>query len=746
MRFWSDFEPKDINLTRLCEERFPGKQWKDLALQEQTQIISQALQSKHWLLDPHSAQMRFWDAIVVVALAFTGLFTPYEVVFMRDLNLGLFITNRVFDAVFLLDMVLQLFLKVEVKREGKYGTMVVRDPSVLRRRYLRQWFLVDLVSLMPIDLILLALDEPDASLQRMKIFRCLRLLRLVKLLRILRTSRIVVRWQNYLAIPFSQQKFAKFVTVLVLVSHWMACLWSAVGLFFGMDLCPDPAAGPVTLEEAEVPLDEVSWVTTLFTSSKRSPDSPCNSIVIYLAALHWSVMTITSIGYGDIVPVRDYEYVVSVGCMLIGGVLWAYIIGCTCSILSNMHPVEENFETNTDLLNMIMKEVAVPSEKKQQYREYLREAKVHDAMAMFNQVTKSFSPLLRKELMLHITESWIRGVYYFAEAPTSLVMELAERLQTRFFARREPLTDIRNCLVIIERGTVAHGGRILVPGGFFQEDVILTNSALQVTKPTVSLTYTLILLLSRRDLDDVLKGWPDFERKIRWYATKLAMCRVVKICAEVEAEQRKADSFYNSAGSSLSTVFDCLENCSSKALSRRRGGITTAICRLDWKSSNQASRPRSQEQLKVVESALHRTNAVKNFKLYGQDLNNKRNSVLAAPQVGASAFANFRTKAMLQGMRAGETDPLGPPITKSSSLNMFRRAASPTSEDVVPELDSGFTDEQVPCQVVTDPLDDVACDGSGCRAHARMEQRLNMLAQELRQLGQDMRAADHFHL
>ena len=43
---------------------------------------------------------------------------------------------------------------------------------------------------------------------------------------------------------------------------------------------------------------------------------------VYSAALYWSTMTVTSIGYGEMLPVNSYERGVCSLFMLISGVLW----------------------------------------------------------------------------------------------------------------------------------------------------------------------------------------------------------------------------------------------------------------------------------------------------------------------------------------------------------------------------------------------------------------------------------------
>jgi len=528
------YEPQVIDLIELAESVDPKCSWADLTLNQQVDLLRTALQPDTVLISPHSTAMKYWDILILISLIFTGLVTPYEVTFIKVVAISLFAVNRVFDLIFMADMVLQFFLQIEIKKQGGYGTTMIRDPKAIRWRYLKTWFAVDLISILPFDIIMLAQrsdSQSVSSLQQAKILRCLRLMKLVKLIRILRTSRLMQRWQNKLAVSFAVQKALKFSTLLLSCSHWMACVWGFTGLTFGEELCTAEGYEIVFGPNNPVPIAETSWLTTLYVDGKVSPDSPCTHWHTYLASLHFAVMTITSIGYGDIVPTRESEYIVCIFCMLSGGVLWAYVIGCTCSILSHKHPVEEQFETATDMLNTVMKEVDVPKEKQQRFREFLREAKVRDSFLVFQKVAESFSAQPRGELMLHLSKESVKNVRCFRDAPGSFITDVADSFTAHFFARREPLRGIERHLCIVRRGTVAHGGRVITPGSAFQEDMIISSSAFQHIKPAISLNYSLVLLLSRESLEACLERCPEFAPRLRFRAACLALRRVLVLCA-----------------------------------------------------------------------------------------------------------------------------------------------------------------------------------------------------------------------
>ncbi len=64
---------------------------------------------------------------------------------------------------------------------------------------------------------------------------------------------------------------------------------------------------------------------------------------IYLVALYWSAMTMSTIGYGDVAPQTRIERVYVIGGIFLGASLYAYMVGAVCGIVAAMDPDESDF-------------------------------------------------------------------------------------------------------------------------------------------------------------------------------------------------------------------------------------------------------------------------------------------------------------------------------------------------------------------------------------------------------------------
>jgi hypothetical protein len=70
-----------------------------------------------------------------------------------------------------------------------------------------------------------------------------------------------------------------------------------------------------------------------------------------IAALYWSVMTLTSIGYGEMTAESTKERLFGSIWMMLSGVMWTYVIGSVAGIASNLDPSNTEYQNTMDALN-----------------------------------------------------------------------------------------------------------------------------------------------------------------------------------------------------------------------------------------------------------------------------------------------------------------------------------------------------------------------------------------------------------
>jgi hypothetical protein len=103
------------------------------------------------------------------------------------------------------------------------------------------------------------------------------------------------------------------------------------------------------------PEDHPTWLTA-FETSQELLNLPVGPYDKYVAALYFSLMTITSIGYGAMLPENTFERLVCTLMMLFSSMLWCYVIGTASGIAATLDPDGLRFHENLDHLNLFMSE------------------------------------------------------------------------------------------------------------------------------------------------------------------------------------------------------------------------------------------------------------------------------------------------------------------------------------------------------------------------------------------------------
>lgn len=133
-----------------------------------------------WLIKENNKYKRAWDIWVLVCVAYVAFVMPYrDLAFMLEETKRDMVTDYIADGTFLIDMILSFF--------SVYFDAEKVEPVTDRKRialhYMKGWFAIDLISIIPFQLL-------GSAGKLGKSVRVLRFLKIWKLVRLIRIARL----------------------------------------------------------------------------------------------------------------------------------------------------------------------------------------------------------------------------------------------------------------------------------------------------------------------------------------------------------------------------------------------------------------------------------------------------------------------------------------------------------------------------------------------------------------------------
>lgn len=495
------------------------------------------------VIDPRDSHyMEVWDMVVTAAIFVTAFLTPYEAAFIFGGAENFFFlarANNILDFIFIKDMCMQFFLIYQEELPDGSSRWVRRHSKIVWH-YLSGWFFLDLISVLPLDVIMGVIGF-DVSSQSARM--ALRQVRLIRLFRLAKIGRIVKRWQSALGISYGVIALFKFGLVTVFGCHWMSCIWGMMALQTNRDR---------------------TWLVALRESKEATENDFADPQNVYILALYWATMTLTSLGYGDVTAQNLPEYVFCIFVFALSGQIWAYVIGSVCGIISSLDPQTLRFQTNMDALNIMMADHRIPTEMRRRLRTYFYESKHVQRQRSQGAVVEALSPGLQGELTLTMTHEWLGKVWYLQGIETEALIQISRNLSVMVFSPGEQVAFGRT-LFIVARGVVARGGAILGKNSVFGEDLILLNTFLRTTSTTRALTFLEVLFMTMKRLDEVREEYPKTDAQIRHAHCRFAVRRGFVLAAWREVAEGKT-SFKKGPGPRTTNYFN--KNIPSFAVNR----------------------------------------------------------------------------------------------------------------------------------------------------------------------------------
>uniref|UniRef100_A0A087XTA6 Potassium voltage-gated channel, subfamily H (eag-related), member 1a n=1 Tax=Poecilia formosa TaxID=48698 RepID=A0A087XTA6_POEFO len=473
-----------------------------------------------------------WDWVILILTFYTAIMVPYNVSFKtKQNNVAWLVVDSIVDVIFLVDIVLN-FHTTFVGPAGE----VISDPKLIRMNYLKTWFVIDLLSCLPYDVINAFENVDEDLLRKAKVLIALErrlsknlsngyvgitfkaqgissLFSSLKVVRLLRLGRVARKLDHY--IEYGAAVLVLLVCVFGLAAHWLACIWYSIGDYEVID----EETNVVRMDSWLYILAETMGRPYRFntTGSGKWEGGP-NKDSVYITSLYFTMTSLTSIGFGNIAPTTDGEKIFAVAMMMIGSLLYATIFGNVTTIFQQMYANTNRYHEMLNSVRDFLKLYQVPKGLSERVMDYIASTWSMSRGIDTEKVLQICPKDMRADICVHLNRKVFKEHPAFRLASDGCLRALAMEFQTIHCAPGDLIYHAGESVdslcfvvsgsleVIQDDEVVAILGKGDVFGDVFWKEVTLAQACANVR----ALTYCDLHVIKRDALQKVLEFYTAF--------------------------------------------------------------------------------------------------------------------------------------------------------------------------------------------------------------------------------------------
>ncbi|KAJ0743843.1 putative cyclic nucleotide-binding domain, potassium channel, voltage-dependent, EAG/ELK/ERG [Helianthus annuus] len=356
------------------------------------------------IISPMDSKYRYWQTLMVVMVAYSAWTYPFEVAFLKSsshTHKQLYIADSIVDLFFAIDIVLTFF----VAYVDPTTHLLVRDPKSIATKYLSTWFVMDLASTLPFELI----SYLFTGHHRMSLpYTVLGLLRFWRLRRV---KQFFTRLEKDIRFNYFWVRCARLLCVTLFLVHCAGCIYYLLAVLY--------------------PHEGRTWIGSINPGFRKD-----DLYILYISAIYWSITTMTTVGYGDLHAENAAEMVFIIFYMLFNLGLTAYIIGNMTNLVVEGTRRTMEFRNSIEAASSFVGRNRLPTRLKEQILAYMClrfKAESLNQQQLIEQLPKTICKSIRQHLFLPTVEK----VYLFKDVSREILLLLVADMKAEYIPPRE---------------------------------------------------------------------------------------------------------------------------------------------------------------------------------------------------------------------------------------------------------------------------------------------------------------------
>ena len=124
---------------------------------------------------------------------------------------------------------------------------------------------------------------------------------------------------------------------------------------------------------------------------------------LYCVAMYWAFTTLTTVGYGDVLPVSRAEMAVTVVVQFAGTCILGYVMGDVASMLTKEEASSRMIKDRIESINAYMKHRGLPPELKAQIRSHFSYSWQKTSVCDEREILLELPAFMRNEVVLYLS-------------------------------------------------------------------------------------------------------------------------------------------------------------------------------------------------------------------------------------------------------------------------------------------------------------------------------------------------------